>query len=331
MRFILRIRGVFGAAIITAVTASVLTACSGGGSSLPQASQIPQLPAAGTPSTSNSNVVTINVNQSAVPSFSGFKVHVMPVNTSGTLRKPMGTVFPVDMTFHSGHVLPTAQMHEVFINTTAAAVGVPATFQANFSNSTFVHVLDQYAGSTANNRYPVNATSFIMTLSTFSNVISDNQLFTVLHSVVATTHLSGYGHMYNLFLKPGLDTCMDFGGCYSPDNPSSFVFCAYHGSITFSDVGHVIFSVMPYQHTPGCGDVGLTVPNPVPIDDTAATLSHEESEAISDPDPGGGYFNDNFGYEIGDLCAPYRATESLNAHSYLIQPEYSNSVHGCFF
>ena len=329
MRFILRIRGVCGAAI----AAALLAACSGGGASLPQASQMPQLPAAGAPSTSAANVVTINANQSAVPSFSGFKVHVMPVSAPGTVRKTMGTVFPVDMTFHGGHVLPTAQMHEVFINTTAATVGVPATFQANFSNSTFVHVLDQYAGTTANNRYPVNATSFVATISAFSNVISDNQLFTVLHSVVATTHLSGYGHMYNLFLKPGLDTCMDFGGCYSPDNPNSFVFCAYHGSITFADVGHVIFTVMPYQHTPGCGDdfTGLTPPNAVPIDDTAATLSHEESEAISDPDPGGGYFNDNFGYEIGDLCAPYRATESLNAHNYLIQPEFSNSVHGCFF
>jgi hypothetical protein len=329
-------RARLGAAIVFAFAGSVLAACSGGGggSSLPQVTQ-PAAPSA--PSTSNNNqLVTVNVDQSTVnslPSFSAFAFHVMPVNQSGTVRKPMSTVFPVDMQFHGGHVLATAQNHEVFINTTAATVGNPQTFQANFSNSTFAHVLDQYAGSTASNRYPVNATLISASLSTFSHVISVNQLLTVLHSAAALTHLTGYGHIYNLFLKPGLDTCMDFGPCYSPDNTSTFVFCAYHGSVTFSDVGHVLFSVMPYQHTPGCGDdfPGLTLPNPVPIDDTATTLSHEESETISDPDPGGGYFNNNFGFEIGDVCATYRANESLNSHTYLIQPEYSNAAHGCFF
>jgi hypothetical protein len=246
----------------------------------------------------------------------------------------MATVFPVDVTFHGGHVLASAQMHDVLINTTAATVGTPQTFQANFSNSTFVHVLDQYAGSTANNRYPVSSTLFSASIATFAKVLSQDQLFTVLHAAAASTHLTGYTHMYNLFLAPGLDTCFDLTSeCYSPDNTASFVFCAYHGSITFSDIGHVIFSIIPFQHTPGCGDdfAGLTLPNAIPIDDTATTLSHEQSEAISDPDPGSGYFNDGFGLEIADTCAAFRANETLNGHHYLIQPEYSNSAHGCFF
>ncbi len=162
-------------------------------------------------------------------------------------------------------------------------------------------------------------------------MISQGDLFNVIHAA-AKTGGTGYGHEYNVFLKKGLDTCMDFGPCYSPDNPSAFVFCAYHGSITYSDIGHVIYSIMPYQDVAGCGDFGLSgLPNASPIDSTATTLSHEWSESISDPDPNSGWFNSVFGAEIGDLCNTFRATETLNGHKYVIQPEYSNSVHGCFF
>ncbi|HEY9179568.1 MAG TPA: hypothetical protein VIO32_02550 [Candidatus Baltobacteraceae bacterium] len=268
----------------------------------------------------------------ALPAYTSLKTHILPVRANGL--SPLATVYPVDVSYHGGHVLPNAQMHEVFINTSYATVGTPQTFQANFSNSTFVHVLDQYAGSTANNRYPVSSTLYSASLAAYSNVISQNQLFTVLHAAALSSHLTGYGHMYNLFLAPNLDTCFDLSAqCYSPDNASTFVFCAYHGSITFSDIGHVIFSIIPYQHTAGCGDdfSGLTLPNAVPIDDTATTLSHEESEAISDPDPGNGYYNNTFGLEIADTCSAYRAKETLNGHTYLIQPEYANSTHGCFY
>lgn len=329
------VRGRLSAAILFAFTTAVLAGCGGGGggtSSLPQA---PAPPALSSPAPSSDGSTTINITQTmlnSLPTFTDLKYRVFPVRSTGVSRQTMGTVFPLQLGNHGGHVLPTAQQHEVFINTTASAVGSPQTFQTNLSNSTFVHVLDQYVASTSNNRYPVNATLLSAGISVFSNMVSQNQLFTVLHAAVATTHLSGYGHIYNLFLKPGLDTCFDFGPCYSPDVPSQFTFCAYHGSITFSDVGHVIFTVIPYQHTAGCGDdfPGLTLPNAVPIDDTATTVSHEESEAITDPDINA-WFNDQFGLEIGDNCAGFRASESLNAHTYLIQPEYSNSVHGCFF
>lgn len=287
------------------------------------------LPATSTTSVSLS-VTPAMVN--ALPSYSSFKYHILPVRGGGIQK--MSTVYPVDMQNHGGTVLQTSVMHDVFVDTSAAAAGTPQTFQSNFSRSAFAHVLDQYAGSTATNRYPVYAYTYSVSLAAYSNVLSQNELLTALHAAAAHTKLTGYGHTYNLFLASGLDTCFDLTPvCYSPDNPSTFVFCAYHGSVTFSDIGHVIFTVVPYQHTPGCGDdfAGVTPPNPVPIDDTASTLSHEESETISDPDPGSGWFNDTFGYEIGDVCIGYRATETLNGHAYLIQPEYSNTTHGCFF
>jgi hypothetical protein len=335
MRYFASVRGRFCAAMVLTVSTGVLTACGGGGraanSPLPP-SQVASTPS--TPPASGDQMTTINVTQGMIdslPTFTNFKYKIFPVR-SDAARQTTATVFPLQLKDHGGPHLASAQNHEVFVNTTAAAVGNPQTFQTNFSNSTFVHVLDQYVGSTTNNRYPVNATLLSATISVFSNLISQNQLFTVLHTAVATTHLSGNGHIYNLFLKPGLDTCFDFGSCYSPDVPSQFAFCAYHGSITFSDVGHVIFTVIPFQHTPGCGDdlSGLTPLNAVPIDDTATTLSHEESEAITDPDTNG-WFNDQFGLEVADNCGGFRATEALNGHNFLIQPEYSNAAGACFF
>jgi hypothetical protein len=47
----------------------------------------------------------------------------------------------------------------------------------------------------------------------------------------------------------------------APDNNATFAFCAYHSSVDFSDVGHVLYSVQPYQNVPLC-QVQPGTPNP---------------------------------------------------------------------
>jgi hypothetical protein len=159
---------------------------------------------------------------------------------------------------------------------------------------------------------------------------------------------SGYGHIYHIFIPPGVDMCLvspSATQCYSPDNPSTWYFCAFHGSIDFSDVGHVLFSVEPYQNVPGCS-VPPGSPNGQLKDSTDNVLSHESFEAISDPDgdawwvQAGTVLN---GEEIGDNCirsAYFPQWNSyfwdygvvrLKGHPYTIQPEYSNEVHGCAY
>ncbi len=152
-------------------------------------------------------------------------------------------------------------------------------------------MVDQYVASTANGRYSTGASVFA-SYSFFAgdNVISQNALLAIVHAAVvklgASTH-NGYGHIYHIFLPKGVDTCFDFANvCYSPDVPSSFVFCAYHGSVTFSDIGHVILSVEPYQNVPGCQGAPPD-PNGILADSTNAILSHELIESITDPDPHG--------------------------------------------
>jgi hypothetical protein len=325
MKHLARISFILPLGLATVLTSTLISGCGGaGGSSVaPQPMSQPQVASA--------DIVPITAAMLAdkAPT-SDFRYHLLPVRPAGTRLKPMSVVFPADMTSGGGPVLTTAKLNDIYVNTTAAAVGTPATFQANYNVSTFIHVLDQYDGVSSNGKFGAS-TSFSATVPIFSNMISQDDLFNVIHAA-AKTGGTGYGHVYNVFLKKGLDTCMDFGPCYSPDNPSAFAFCAYHGSITYSDIGHVIYTIMPYQDVAGCGDFGETgLPNAAPIDSTATTLSHEIAESISDPDPNTGWFNTVFGMEVADVCADFRATETLNAHKYLIQPIYSNSAHGCFF
>jgi hypothetical protein len=76
--------------------------------------------------------------------------------------------------------------------------------------------------------------------------LSDNDILQIVHTAASTLG-AGYHHIYHVFLPKGVDEC--FVGttqCYSPDNPSTFVFCAYHGSVTYSDIGHCS---SPLSHT----------------------------------------------------------------------------------
>lgn len=290
------------------------------------------VPSVGPQSTADQAPPTVPITSAMLAqhaTFTNFRYHLNPVMLPGST--PQSVIFPLDLTKGGGKVLTATTQNDVFVNTTSAAVGTPTTYQADFNLSTFISVLNQYDGVTSAGKFPVGTSFTASPVPTFSNLIDQDQLFSVIHAA-AKLGGTGYGHQYNVFLAKGLDTCIDFGPCYSPDNLSAFVFCAYHASVTFTDIGHVIFAIIPYQDTLGCGDFGLSgLPNPAPVDSTATAVSHETSEAISDPDANTGWFNTTFGMEVADICSSFRTTEVLNGKSFVIQPEYSNSVHGCFF
>jgi hypothetical protein len=306
--------------------------------------------------------VTVTTKDRAAK-FSHFKYHVRPADsaagralrlsaipqrTAGGLTAlsvpslPSPGFYPADLTYFGGPVLKHVVSHDVFIDCTKSCWGDPGTFIKNLGASNFIHITDQYVGTTANNRYTLgNAASVQFPIVT--GVIGQNDLLVILHAVASNLKETGYGHEYHLYLPKGVDTCFDLTNiCYSPDNPSTFFFCAYHGSVDFSDIGHVLVSVEPYQNVNGCSVDPSLSPNGLLVDSTANVLSHELIESITDPDPqnypftGAGWVAVSslieFGAEIGDVCENaffnYVPT-SLNGHKYEIQPEYSNKYHGC--
>lgn len=294
----------------------------------------------------------------AASAFSNFRYHILPAKTNagaaalashgfGTAPPSLPSVpspgfYPDDLTFFGGAVVRSLENHNVYVDCAlpnGGCWGNPAKFLGDLSDSTFIHLTDQYVHTTATNRYPVG-TAMSTSFALFTNTVGQSDLLSFVHAAAKRLGV-GYGHIYHVFLPRGVDTCFDLTSmCYSPDSIPTFAFCAYHGSVTFSDIGHVLFSVEPFQNVPGC-QAAPPNPNGILADSTNSVLSHELIESITDPDPSSGWVANSsllaMGAEIGDLCEPIGNAKlqfldpvvSLNGHPYELQAEYSNKFHAC--
>jgi len=256
--------------------------------------------------------------------------------------------YPADVVYQGGAVVEEAESHAIYMQPNghceiSSCWGNPEGFLRDVGRSNFVHLLDQYVGRTDNNRYTVGRRARV-NFTPPGVPFTDNDMVAVVHAVASRTGNTGYGHIYHVFLPPGIDECFDdtFSVCYSPDNPNTWFFCAYHGSAD-TDIGHLVYTVEPYQNVGGCNDPPNT-PNGQLVDSTNDVLSHELFETISDPD-GTGWWNSTPSVigvefeEIGDECVFITAPPppiygdpsvfTIGAHVYAVQLEYSNSKHGC--
>jgi hypothetical protein len=142
------------------------------------------------------------------------------------------------------------------------------------------------------------------------NSVSDSAIQHVLQHHIATDRAfpaAGPNTLYFLYLPPGVAAVQ--GG-----SRSCQAFCGYHSDIA----GQIFYAVMPYPGCQGCtGSLGL-------LQALTSTSSHELAEAITDPIPGQGWYDDANG-EIGDICA--WKTKTLGG--YTIQLEWSNKANAC--
>jgi MYXO-CTERM domain-containing protein len=105
-------------------------------------------------------------------------------------------------------------------------------------------------------------------------------------------------------------------------------FCAYHSSFTHK--GQVVrYAAMPDQNGGGCQN-GCGVSSSKPVDSTSLTASHEVIEAVTDPDPGAGWYdtldsNSTYCGEVGDICNAIPGS----ANTAVIQKSWSNKQHAC--
>ena len=112
--------------------------------------------------------------------------------------------------------------------------------------------------------------------------------------------------LYFVFLPPGVTA--ELGGASSCVN-----FCGYH-----NDHGGLYYAVMPYPECDGCtGGLGV-------FQSMTSTVSHELCEAITDPVPGEGWYDDRNG-EIADICA----WQTRELGGYTVQLEWSNAKGMC--
>lgn len=133
------------------------------------------------------------------------------------------------------------------------------------------------------------------------------QVFLKQQSAAAKVPKPTANTLYFIYLPPGVRVVM--GG-----SSSCQAFCGYHNSIGSG----MFYAVMPYPGCTGCTG-GLT-----PFDALTSTSSHELCEAMTDPMPGQGWYDDANG-EIGDICA----WQTKKVGAYTVQLEWSNKASAC--
>lgn len=267
--------------------------------------------------------------------------------TSEALTGP--SLYLGDLTSGGGPTLATTRMHAIYVNASGSIAsnwGNPEGFLRDLNRSTFIHLSDQYVGTTENNRYPVGSRARIR-YGTPGATLYESDIAAIVHAV-AREHGAGGDNVYHVFLPEGTDTCFDITAenptpvCYSPDNPATMAFCGYHGAVQFTDIGIVLFTVQPWQGSV-CA-ISSPAPNGVLVDSTDNVLSHETFETITDPLPGLGFWNQSIGelsgFEVADECEFFNfdptvpgafapPTFVINGKKYAVQLEYSNTYHAC--
>lgn len=286
--------------------------------------------------------------------------------------KDVATNAPYDLSYHGNYVLGSAVAHNLFVNCDSTCRSnlnfYPGKFQADLSVDSFITILYQYLTSpgtvspTALTGSYTKGTGADLTPSYASPQSGDSNPYLGQHAIWNLVYNAagppgsspnalgngGLGNIYHVFLPQGVDTCFEdqngnsTGECYSPDNGSTYYFCAYHGAFTArnnSGTQVYLYTVEPYQDVPGCRNAVYNqgpLPNAVPgnsavdpADPGYSTLSHETFETITDPLLRSWYNNFSGGNEIGDICAEFDNFVTLNGNPYVLQSEYSDLHHIC--
>jgi hypothetical protein len=267
---------------------------------------------------------------------------------------------PLDLTYFGGPVLGSVVSHNIFANCNAACRTPlnfdPGKFLTDLGNDDFIELIYQYLtgpGVTTttplSGRYTKGAgldatVAFGPPQPGDTNpYYGELDIILLVLAGAAQPGLGGGGdgHIYHVYLPRNVDTCFEAplgvatSTCYSPDNGSTFAFCAYHGTFRVG-VKRYLFTVEPYQDVGGCRNNvgnGRTLPNAAsptvdPADPGYSTLSHELFETITDPHLNA-WFNGLTGNEIGDLCASFDNFVTVSHHPYVLQSEYSDVNHLC--
>lgn len=219
------------------------------------------------------------------------------------------------LTYRNGPLLTAVQVFTIFWGATwndAPQSALLAKVNEFFDFILSSQLLDQLAEySVPNQTISHGVLIGTITLSTPApgKTVDDSAIQKLIQQEISagTLPASTPNSLYFVFLPPGVTVTQ--GG-----SASCQVFCGYHDAINNS----IFYAVMPYPGCAGClGGIA-------DFDALTSTTSHELCEAITDPVPGQGWYDDNNG-EIGDICA----WQTRTLGGYTIQLEWSNKAKKC--
>ena len=171
----------------------------------------------------------------------------------------------------------------------------------------------------------------------WSVCLTDQQLQREIERVVRRNALPTRStDLYFLVTPNGLGDCEYSGSKSCALGGDVNGYCGYH-SVT--NDGLVLYAVIPYNAVPGHCQSDNPRPNGSSADPVISTISHEQSEMITDPF-GDAWVDPNTGNEDGDLClinfgpaiggsGAGAWNEVISGGHYFLQEEWSNHSGGC--
>jgi len=241
-------------------------------------------------------------------------IRVVPIRLDATLEAPEPGPAP-DLTYRGGSLLASVQVFTFFWGDGWQAepqAGLMQQIMQFFDyvvKSPLIDQLGEYgaAGNKIGYGADLGATPVAAALGPS---IDDSAIQAFIQQEIATNQAVPQptpNSLYFVFTPPGIAISLD-------GSSSCTTFCGYHNDIE----GQIFYAVMPYPDCAGCTG-SLSV-----LDAITSTTSHELCEAITDPIPGQGWYDDNNG-EIGDICA----WQTKQLGDYVVQLEWSNRAGSC--
>ena len=215
----------------------------------------------------------------------------------------------------------------IYTDPSAGDPGLIKSFAAGSgSTGNLGGVLAQYMDSSSHNaaNQDTYGGQYQITPSVSSTTISDTQIANELVSQIGAGSLprpagNGLTTIYLVVFPPGDTECIDSQDC------SGNTFCAYHSNAYLPDGTNVLYAVLPDNTTgpmtQGCGTARTL------FQDQTSYLSHEWTEAISDP-LGTAWWDSSrggTGNEIADWCNQYMVQNG----SWTVQEVWSNLDNNC--
>jgi hypothetical protein len=241
-------------------------------------------------------------------------VRIVPLATPEVLQKSAAPA--AHLTYNNGPLIARCEVFTVFWGSAwlqpalAAMINELNGFFEYILTSTLIDQLSEYNVPQYKISHGKRIGTVTLTSPDVSKTVDDAGIQKMIQAEISAKHLpaSSPNTLYFVFLPSGVTVTQ--GG-----SASCKVFCGYHDAIG----NDTFYAVMPFPDCAGCssnfsGFEALTV-----------TASHELCEAITDPVPGQGWY-DNQNGEIGDICA----WKTKKVGHYTVQQEWSNSRGSCF-
>jgi hypothetical protein len=227
-------------------------------------------------------------------------------------REPPAAAAP-ELTYRGGPLLANVEVVALYwgapwnADPLATLVGRVDAFLDFVLTSKLIDQLGEYSvPGTAIGHGRRVASSVLDTVPTPTS-ISDQQLRDGLQAALPSLPEPNENRLYAIFLPPNVAIVMNAGR-------SCQTFCGYHDAID----NETFYAVLPYPDCAGC------IGNLAEFEALTSTASHELAEAITDPVPGTGWYDDAQG-EVGDICA----WKTKRLGDYVVQLEWSNNASAC--